>query len=278
MSAYAGAHQCKVKGKGPLSSTQQVFVNCFSASGSPLDGRFTTLYYREYRNFSSASAYLWADQPTLAAYVPNISYQWNSTGLTNLTRRIAQGRYEARLPGLNRIGGTVLVTAYGTGAERCKATYWDLSGADIFVNVACFNSAGAAADAQYTLSYMTDVALAALEQQDQHYGGYAMADRPTAASYTPSNTFQLNTAGPAITATRLSTGSYRLRLPWLAPSNSTTALVTAYGNNSNYCSVLGWSSDGDSGTYLNVSCFNTTATPIDTMFTSLYLTDDRILF
>jgi len=281
VSADGGAHQCKVKDKGPLSSAQQIYINCFNASGSPIDGRFTMLYYREEHNFfSSQRAYLWAEQPTVATYIPSFDYQWNSADYPNFVRRIAQGRYEARLQGLNLMGGTVLVTAYGDGPARCKVIGWgpSLSGSDTLVNVACFNPNGTAADAQYNLSYMMGVTVGAFNNEDQHYGGYAWANQPTSASYTPKATYQLNTAALAISAARLSTGSYRLRLPGLAPLNSTTALVTAYGDNSDYCSVAGWYSDGSGGTYLNITCFNTTATPIDTRFTILYLTDDQILF
>jgi hypothetical protein len=280
VSAYGGNQHCKVVSWFPTGTTQQVFVRCFGANGAPADGRFTLLFYKENRVSTPESvetaAYLWADQPRAASYTPSLAYQWNSKGGNNTIRRISQGRYEARLPGMNPTGGTVLVTAYGTGSERCKVVSWILSGSDTLAYVNCF-SGTQPVDTLYTLSYMKDVGLGSQVPEDQHYGGYLWAHDATATvCYKTSGLYQFNTTRAANAACRLATGSYRLRLPALAPVNRTTTQVTASGSGSEYCTVKSWSSDGRGGTYVFVKCFNAAGIAVNTRFTLLYLTDDPL--
>jgi len=134
-------------------------------------------------------------------------------------------------------------------------------------------------DTRYTLSFMQDVGLGVQYSEDQHYGGYVWANEPTTASYVPHSLYQ---AGPDITITRLSMGAYRVHLPWLAPWDRTTAVATAYGGASEYCTVSYWAGDGSSGitagTNVHVQCFSDRGDPVDTRFTLLYLTDDQILY
>lgn len=274
VSAYGGSHYCKVVGWGASGSTQQIWVNCFSANGQPIDGRFVLLFYQESRSTPGSDAYLWANQPSIASYTPDPAYQWNARGLANTVRRISPGRYQVTLLGLNALGGTVMVTAYGTGNERCKVGGWYPSGGDTVVDVHGFDAAGNPADTRFTLSFITDVGLGDGITGNQPYGGFVWANEAAAAAYTPDMTYQKNTAGGSNTISRTAIGSYVVRFPALAPSNSTTALVTAYGSSSDYCTIQGWGSDGNSGTNITVRCFNSTGTPVDTQFTLLYLTDD----
>ena len=278
--AYGGNHQCKVVNWRSSGTTEQVYVRCFNASSTPTDGRFTMLFYKENRGSITAwtDAYLWADQPTAASYTPSTAYQWNAKGGTNTIHRISLGQYQARLPGLNLLGGTVLVTAYGSGPEHCKVGSWGRSGNDTLVNIYCFNGT-LAADTYYTLAYMKDVGLGIRFSEDQHYGGYVWANQQAAyGCYTPYTTYQFNNTNNTNTACRLATGSYRVRLPYLAAFNSTTAQVTAYGTNSEHCAVTRWISDGSGGTYVYVNCYTAVGNPVNSRFTLLYLTDDPILF
>ena len=292
VSAYNGNHYCKVVNWTNSDSTQRIRVNCFSANGLPIDGQFILLFYKEDRSTVWNDAYLWADQPSAGSYTPSPSYQWNSKGLTNTVRRLSKGRYQATLPGLNILGGTVLVTGYGAGAERCKVGGWNLSGSNTVVDVYCYDVAGNPVDMMYTLSFMTDVGLGvSLSEEprpltdtgfvnvseEQHYGAYVWANEPTSAAYTPSSTYQINTAGATNTISRSDVGSYKVNLPKIAPSSSSTAaFATAYGSGSEYCTVQSWISDGAGGTTVSVQCFDRSGTPKDTQFALLYLTDQPI--
>ncbi|YAF93990.1 MAG: hypothetical protein AB3A66_15295 [Nodularia sp. CChRGM 3473] len=279
VSSYGGNHHCKVVSWGSSGTTQQVRVNCFTPNGVLVNGRFTVLFYKESRRSTTwTDAYLWADQPTTSSYTP--TYQWNSKRTINTASRFNTGtiRYQATLTSLNVVGGTVLVTAYGSGSERCKAVNWFPSGGNTLVNVNCFNSSGNLVDTRYNLSYMTDVAIGIDVSEDTDYGGYVWANNPTAGFYTPDPTYQLNNTGGTNTITRNSLGKYTVRFPNLKPSNRTTAQVTAYGSASEYCTVNFWNSDGSGGTNVNVQCFNSLGNLVDTRFTLTYLTNQQILF
>ena len=292
VSAYNGNHYCKVVNWVNIDGTQRIRVNCFSANGLPVDGQFVLLFYKEDRSTGWNDAYLWADQPSAASYTPSSKYQWNSKGLPNTVRRLSKGRYQATLPGLNIPGGTVLVTGYGAGSERCKVGAWNLSGTNTVVDVYCYDVSGNPVDMMYTLSFMTDVGLGvSLSErprsldaglttvsvsEEQRYGAYVWANEPTSAAYTPSSTYQINTAGATNTISRSAVGSYKVNLPKMATSSSTAALVTAYGSGSEYCTVQRWGSDGGSGTNVFVQCFDRSGTPVDTQFALLYLTDRPI--
>jgi pimeloyl-ACP methyl ester carboxylesterase len=276
--AYGGSHYCRIAGWGRSGDTQRITVACYNPVGELIDGHFVLLFYKESRGATWSNAYLVANRPFEETYTPNTTDQWNSKGGLNTFRRLNRGHYQVTLPGINVPGGTVLVTSYGLLPARCKVGGWGTSGNDTVVTVYCFDFAGNPTDAQFTLSFMTDVGLGSRFSEDQHYGGYIWANEPTSASYTPSRTYQLNTTGSSInTITRSSTGSYTVNLPRLAPSNSSAALAVAYGSGSEYCTVQGWSGDGGDGTNATVQCFSSSGTPIDTQFTLVYLTDDLVL-
>jgi len=285
VTAYGGSHHCKVLKWVPIGTALRVSVRCF-AGAVPANGRFTLLFYQESRASTVWSdAYLWADRPKAPAYTPSRPYQWNSKGQVNTIERRRKGEYSAKLPGttgpgVNAGGGTVLVTAYGPSKDRCKVASWFPSGSDTLVDVRCFGPNGAKVDTRFTLSFMTDVALGVRFSEDADYGGYAWAHNPTSDNYVPSPTYSENNAGSLILAgkTAGSTGSYWVRFGLLKPADKTTALVTAYGPNSEFCTVAGWGSDGVGGTIAYVNCFTSNRDPVDTRFTLLYLTDEQILF
>lgn len=86
---------------------------------------------------------------------------FNSRSAINSVRRLSTGLYEVTMPQMQQggffepnKGGTVLVTAYGTSSQQCKASGWFMSGSNLKAIVRCFNSAGQAADFAYTISFM----------------------------------------------------------------------------------------------------------------------------
>ncbi len=157
VTAYGSrSESCKVAWWG-IGEDLVARILCFSAAGDPADSRFAMTYHRKtdlLGRFSTNHAYVWADQETAASYVPVHRYQFNTQpGELSITRSGA-GAYSVKIPGQGQTGGHVQVTAYGTGAERCKVESWGLSGADQFVRVRCFNARGSPADAKFTLSYV----------------------------------------------------------------------------------------------------------------------------
>ena len=287
VAAYGGSHFCNVESWGG----QQVTVRCYTAAGVPTDGRFTLSYYSENRGFPSENAYLWTDQEFAANYLPSATYQWNSSGALNSVRRLGTGLYEAFLPGVNEDakekGGTVQVSAYGSTPRHANVQSWWSGQNGTFVRVQTFDTNGNPADTKFTLGFMTDVAIGTNDFVGylNMYGAFLWANQPSATDYAPEPNFQLNNAGNiADTRIRYTAGSgsfahyYQASLPVLKPFNRSTALVSAYGNERNYCNVQSWGSNGTGGTQVNVQCFNAAGQPVKSYFTLLYLTDETLLF
>jgi hypothetical protein len=206
----------------------------------------------------SVWGYVWANDPTAAEYTPSTSYQRNSTGALNTITRNGTGDYTVVFSNLGiYYGGTVNVTAYGTGSEHCKVQYWTPSLADMNVRVRCFDTAGAPVDTRFAASFTRPVLSTRF--------AYVWANQATSASYTPSTTYQFNSTGALNTITRLGTGSYQVSLPGLGGSGGTVK-VTAYGAGSESCKVHYWTWSG-SDELVRVLCQTAAGAAVDTRFT-----------
>lgn len=277
VTAYGGgSERCKVNFWQSSGTTLQAFVSCFSSAGAPANTLFTASYVRRPVSAlccGAAGAYLWADQPSTASYTPSTTYQWNSTGVNNTITRTGVGSYTANMPGMSFVGGTVEVTAYGTGSAHCKVVSWFSTS----VNVACFTAAGAPTDSMFTLNYDNK-----LSPNGGPSFAYAWADQPSSASYTPSTTYQFGAlasecssfVGP-ITVQRSTVGRYAVQIPSLSPTGSNVK-VTAYGSGGEACKVVGWGSSG-TGTQVSVACFNAAGAAVDTRYVVVYTTDQFII-
>jgi hypothetical protein len=95
--------------------------------------------------------------------------------------------------------GTVHVTAYGSGTQTCKVTGWGpdpplpLLNSTQVIGVQCFDSSGAHADTEFTLSY-ANANILPLRTSDANMA-FLWADQPSAASYTPALHRQFNSSG-----------------------------------------------------------------------------------
>lgn len=99
-------------------------------------------------------AYLLADQPETAAYVPNTLYATQTVGSGMRVSRLAIGSYQVRLLGFmagRTAGGTVQVTSFNT-PHYCNLASWIASGSDLLVNVRCWRTNNqTAVDAGFTM-------------------------------------------------------------------------------------------------------------------------------
>ena len=273
VTAYGGdSTRCKVggwsSGGGPVSA----YVYCHDKNGVLTNSAFTASYVRKPGPSRSVQGgYLWADQPSAASYTPSTYYQWNGTGARNTVTRNGVGNYQANFPGLNVNGGTVEVTAYGSGSEYCKVGYWGNN----VVNVNCYNYAGAPVDTLFTLNFT-----------DQSPNGtpsyhYAWADQPTAANYTPSTYYQHGVlasecaSAGTMTMSRSSVGSYVANIPALSATGSNVK-VTAYGGTADTCKVTGWWGSS-TNSQVGVACFDTAGNPVDSYFALVYSTSQWII-
>ena len=168
-------------------------------------------------------------------------------------RSVSQGSAEV-------VGGNVLVTSYGGGSETCKVASWGSAGADFTANVRCFNAGGAAVDSMYTVRVAWNNPASAA-----HGNGYAWADNPTGASYTPNATYSFNSSGGAIGITRSGVGTYAVKFSGLGGNGAGgNVQVTAYGADAETCKVASWAFAPTDFT-ANVRCFRGGA-PVDTRY------------
>jgi hypothetical protein len=90
---------------------------------------------------------------------------------------------------------------------------------------------------------------------------YALANKPTlTSSYVPSAAYQYNGFGTGkLTVQRTAVGQYTVTIPGSPSFTTSTALVTAVGNNADYCNVMSWLP-------INVACFAPNGSPADSQF------------
>src|SRR5207237_49407 len=143
--------RCKVASWSRSGTTLQAFVRCSSTtSGTAKNSKFTVSYLRRGDQPGAEGGYVRADQSTNPWYVPSRAYQWSSLGQYASVQRTAVGAYIVSFAGQKFGGGTVEVTAYGTGSQYCKVSSWGPQGNDQNVGVLCFDATGAPADSKFT--------------------------------------------------------------------------------------------------------------------------------
>ncbi len=140
---------------GSGGTTLIVQVMCRSQSGAALDSLFGLTFMqglalKGYRG--SHTAYLRADRPHTASYLPKAKYRFSTSGLSPLIRRVRAGTYVVTLPGQPN-GGSVQVTEAGLGTPRCMLTSLPKSGKPMKIGVRCFDQNGGAVDAPFTLAF-----------------------------------------------------------------------------------------------------------------------------
>jgi hypothetical protein len=272
----ATSDRCKVQSWGNNGSTLNVYVRCFTIGGALVSTPFVVYYGRELN--VSGGAYLWNNQASYAqntSYTPATSYQYTAGNAYSTIVRLDTGTYRVTVPGLSYYGN-VQVTAYGTGAEMCKVAGWTQSGSDTLVDVRCFGALGVSADSQFTMFFHKGT------PSTGYTGGYALANDPVSASYTPPagltalfNSSGSCYSGPWISAGhRAGTGAYFVKYPQEGALFS-TALATAYGYGNEYCKVAGWWQSGPD-TEVDVQCYDYLGNPVDTKFSSEYFGTESI--
>jgi M6 family metalloprotease-like protein len=102
--------------------------------------------------------------------------------------------------------------------------------------------------------------------------GFAWADQPTTASYTPSPMYAYSSAGGAITVTRTGTGTYLVKFVGLGGGGTAGGhvQVTPYGSGSETAKVVSWNSIG-ADFIVSVKCFNSAGTPVDSRYDVLVM-------
>ncbi len=199
-------------------------------------------------------AYLWNDQasaPLGVPYTPTTQYSYNAKGLANSMTRTAVGTYVASFGGMAKGTAankreTFIVTPYGLFATtRCVVGGWFDASANLNASVRCVNTAGAPADAQFTLLMVGSGSLPGRN-------AFAWASQSSTATYTPSALYSYTSSGGTMTLSRSSTGIYAadLAVPRPAGGRPETYLVSTYNDPDDQCTIGGWS------TLASVFCYS----------------------
>jgi hypothetical protein len=158
---------CKVQSWSG-SAPRIVEVLCFGASGAAADQAFS-LAFTDGTNLLGAGrlavGYLWWNGTAAPT-----GYQDNATPGAAAPISVIQagtGAYDVHLPsqgatiydGLAWDGGTVMVTAYGAGPDRCRIGWWadDPATLDRVVRVFCSTASGGPANDMFALQYTGQV-------------------------------------------------------------------------------------------------------------------------
>jgi hypothetical protein len=256
VSAYGSAPaRCKLESWG----ADNAQVRCLNLAGSATDSRFTLLFIKQEAEREDI-AYGWLDDGTITNRILSGTYS-TSPGGSIFSERIATGDYELEFTHLDGFGvnlGTVQVTAHGMDDAWCKVAFW--SGQD--ANVRCFDAAGMAADAEFTIFFHKT----ARTPFNQEYA-FGLAHAETSASYPGLDTTSYNASGGGVSFSRSGVGTYRASWPGMpgVGSDGGAVLVSQFGDDPGYCKTAGWT-DGEA----DVRCFDGSGSPADREYNALF--------
>lgn len=275
-SAYGGNHTAVVNGWSNLGADVVAWIELYAATGVPANNAMFVASYREGAPATGESGYLWADQPTAASYTPSTYFSFNASHPDPTITRLGVGRYEVTFPGLwPNLGLThAQVTSYrpqaaGLVRSRVESVVGIPTG--VVVGVQCRDVGGGLVDAMFVLACNVDALVVAPERGS---GAFVHADQPTTASYVPMG-HSNGADGPrnAEHVYRLGIGYYRVHLPSVVSSASSTALVSASSAGDSYASVQNWSANPTVGTDVYVRTYNSSGMATDAGFWLSYLTN-----
>lgn len=270
-------------GKG-TGNGAQMDIGCVDANGNLSPTQFFLEYQQRTSPFGSSAggiAFLYADQPTAASYTPNTAFNFNSTGTSTNQNyatvvRNSTGSYSVTIPGLESVHSDVQVTALSNVAPaRCKVGHWLSNGnGGTSINVLCFNSSGSAADEYYSLAYSVNEPFG-LTSSATARGAWARANCDTCTTtYTPSAKYQYSGfATGKLTSVEGSAGSheYRVAIPGSLTFSHSHEMVTAYGDNSDYCNIDAWLPQTAE---VNVACYAQGGAGANSDFGAVFQTEE----
>lgn len=250
-------------------SNEATGVNCHAADGTLASMRFTVAMVGS-ATFSGRSAFAWIQDEGQTVNA-DAYYRFNPTGGEITSTFLSTGRYMVRFEGLGRTSAAdregVMVNSYGgTGGTDCQPTTWTTSGADLDVEVRCFDATGTAANSRFTILVVDGAREGATL-------GFAHADQPGVASYSPTNSAVRGSG--SVMVSRTGTGTYTVDFTgfYRGAGLSETFLITATGPSAGRCVNGGWSYSSTAGTpaSVDVVCSDPSGTPTDLSFSVLAL-------
>jgi hypothetical protein len=251
VAAYGtSARTCKAETWFASGTAEVVRVRCTTPiSGALVDSTFTASFTNG-KGVANHFAFAKADRPTAVSYTPASPFQFDDRGGTITVTRSGTGRYKVKLPHLGEFSGDVAVTAVGTDADACNVLSWGPAGAQ-FVNVACTNADGLAADSAFAVTYTSLMNVIGVNTA---HGGYLWSNHATAPpAYQSNNDGSGNRSDNSVSS--IGTGQYVAHIAHInSTANGGYASTTAYGSSDPRCVIDHWQPSGD-GTDVYVDCF-----------------------
>jgi hypothetical protein len=204
---------------------------------------------------------------TLGGSVSPVS-SFNSAGGTNTVTILGTGLFKVTFPGLgNGLNSNVQVNAYNTNGHPhiCTSQGWGSDGGTgVVAYVGCFDFTGNPYSADFSIFYQSRSAAPG------GWLGFLWADQPSAASYTPSLSYNYNNRGTPNTITRSGIGVYTATFPGLrGGGNPQVTGYTFSQGAATHCEVSDWTAKGTS-TQVGVRCFDGSGNPADEYFSLSY--------
>ncbi|WP_203787470.1 hypothetical protein [Paractinoplanes rishiriensis] len=248
---------CQVADWARPGGTEFVDVDCYNATGVRANAAFTVVFSSSHGSLPPSAG---AFATVHSAASGTVLAQYNSTSAVNTVTRGGVGLYMVRLPGLLTSAfdeGSLQATAVNPRvAARCKIARWGIAGADQLANVLCFDTAGARADTQFTLTYQRRQAVYDGILPGRRFG-YLWNPPPLGPHGT-----NLNARGGSNTVFSVGPGQSVVQFP-LIGLGPDTVQVTAYGASGNYCGLQRfWVALTD--VHVRVACFHPGGTPAST--------------
>lgn len=260
-SMYSGPEggYCKVVSWG----TEAASLRCFDITGALADSRWDFAVMGA-GALTGRFGYAWVnDASPTAPYAPSRSYRYSSSNRAITVTKTATGAYTVRFAGQGRKTASdrevPMISGYGGSNGTCQLASWATTGADLDVNVRCFDAAGTAQDDNFTIAIVSEPRTGAKL-------AYVDADQPSSVTaYTPTNS-AVRPTGTA-TVTRNNNGFYSVRFEGMTRTAGATESfqVVAVDAASRRCQIGGWGSDG-TGTTVTVICVAPNAARTDTRF------------
>jgi hypothetical protein len=240
------------KPSSPKLVSNVIKVRCFNGTTGALANAFYTVAIT--RNYVEL-AFAHANLPTSTNYAPLAGASWNPAGGIRVFR-FSTGEYQVKFiklgSRLTSNGGHVQVSVINTGGQHCKVRSWGGS-PDLFISIGCMKRNGTPQDLKFNVLFL----------MPNNHLGYAWADQPSTASYTPNTFYSSNSAGGGINITRSGPGRYTVTWSGLGSDllDGGDVQVTAYGSGTAQCKVESWGSQS-----ANVRCFAPNGALVDSFY------------
>jgi probable HAF family extracellular repeat protein len=238
-----------------------VLVGCFDVAGQRMaDSRFTIMVVGN-QSVPRPSAFVMSGG---GAPVPPPNPAWNWTSGNHpitVTHQAGAGEYDVLLGTGNTPRSAKLVIATSGGGTRCN----NVTGISGGLRVRCYDWTGAVTNQGFSVVQIAG-------RRPGRRAGFAVANLPTTASYTPATNTSFNSSGGAITATRSAVGRYRINFAGLQKLAGATehVQVAAIGNLLTTCTVVNWGNSAN-GLAANIECRSGSGQLVDSRYDVLVI-------